>query len=150
MSESLVDWLDKLEQRHPIEIDLGLERCSQVFASMGSPAPAPRIITVAGTNGKGSVVAFLAAMFSAMGYRCGTYTSPHLLAFNERVLIDGNSATDEQFVRAFELTEAAREDTSLTYFEFTTLAAFQLMRESRLDIAILEVGLGGRLSGISL
>lgn len=150
MTETLDSWLDKLEKRHPRSIDLGLERCSLVYRKMGSPAPARRVITVGGTNGKGSVVAYLSTILTARGFRCGTYTSPHLLEFNERVRIDTEPASDAVLVSAFEATEAALGDTSLTYFEFTTLAAFQVMNEARLDIAILEVGLGGRLDTVNL
>jgi dihydrofolate synthase/folylpolyglutamate synthase len=150
MTDSLADWLDRLERRHPKTIDLGLDRCSQVYRNMGSPRPAPMVFSVAGTNGKGSTVAYIATVLAAMGYRCGTYTSPHLLEFNERVQIAGMPATDDDLIRAFEVTEQARDDISLTYFEFTTLAAFWLMQQSGLDAAVLEVGLGGRLDTVNM
>ena len=150
MSETLSSWLDKLEKRHPKSIDLGLDRCSAVYQNLGSPEPAPRIITVGGTNGKGSVVAYLSAILIARGFRCASYTSPHLLTFNERVRIDNEPVSDEALIKAFESTEAALNDTSLTYFEFTTLAAFQLMNHEKPDFAVLEVGLGGRLDTVNL
>ncbi len=150
MSDLLESWLHKLELRHPKAIDLGLERCSMVYRELGSPAPAPMVFTVGGTNGKGSVVAYLTAILSALDYRCGSYTSPHILQFNERVCIDGVNATSGQFVSAFEKIELARRDISLTYFEFTSLAAFQIMNEQAIDVAILEVGLGGRLDTVNL
>jgi len=150
MSETLADWLARLEKRHPVSIDLGLDRCTQVFAAMGRPRPAPLIVTVAGTNGKGSVVAYLSSLLHSFGMSCGTYTSPHILEFNERVRINGVAARDRALVAAFEATEAARGDVSLTYFEFTTLAAFHLMHGAGLDAAVLEVGLGGRLDTVNL
>lgn len=150
MSESLSSWLARLEARHPKSIDLGLDRCAQVYRTMGSPRPAPVIITVGGTNGKGSVVAFLSAVLTALGFRCASYTSPHLLEFNERIRIDGTPVSDEILLNAFESTDASMKGTSLTYFEFTTLSALKIMSESDLDIAILEVGLGGRLDTVNL
>ena len=108
------------------------------------------MITVGGTNGKGSTCAMLEAMLRAAGYRVGLYTSPHLLRYNERVRIDGREATDAQLVAAFERVEAARGDTSLTYFEFGTLAAALLFRDAGLEVAVLEVGLGGRLDAVNL
>ncbi|MFT5768491.1 MAG: dihydrofolate synthase/folylpolyglutamate synthase [Lysobacterales bacterium] len=150
MAESLDFWLHRLECRHPKSIDLGLDRCSRVYRTMGSPRPAPLVITVAGTNGKGSTVAYISTILSALGYRCGTYTSPHLLRFNERVQIDGLDTDDVRWITAFENTEAARKDVSLTYFEFTSLAAFQILHEASLDAVVLEVGLGGRLDTVNL
>ena len=147
---TLESWLLLLEQRHPQEIDLGLERCGTVFRRMGSPRPAQKVFTVAGTNGKGSTVAYLAAISGAIGQRHGTYTSPHIFKFNERVCIMGEAVSDEYLISAFEQVEAARGDISLTYFEFTTLAAFLILKQARLDCAILEVGLGGRLDTVNL
>jgi len=121
---TLESWLDLLEQRHPQEIDLGLQRCGIVFKRLGSPKPAKMVFTVAGTNGKGSTVAYLAALSGALGKRYGTYTSPHIFKFNERISIMGEDVSDACLVDAFEQVETAREDVSLTYFEFTTLAAF--------------------------
>ncbi len=150
MTDSLAAWLNILESRHPKEIDLGLERSSQVFRAMGSPSPAPLIFTVAGTNGKGSVVAYLSAMLEAMGFLCGSYTSPHILRFNERIRIAGVDTNDGKLIDAFKQTEHARNSVPLTYFEFTTLAAFQLMHEAEIDVAVLEVGLGGRLDTVNV
>ena len=147
---SLKDWLNILEQRHPKSIDLGLERCGEVYRRMGRPRPARHIYTVAGTNGKGSTVAYLAALNGAAGLKVGTYTSPHILRFNERVTISGTVAEDELFIQAFEQVENARGDVSLTYFEFTTLAAFFMLSRASLDCAVLEVGLGGRLDTVNL
>ncbi len=146
----LDSWLRRLESRHPLAIDLGLDRASRVFQRMGSPRPAPLCITVGGTNGKGSTVAFLRAILSAAGLRVGAYTSPHLLRYNERIRIADADATDQQLVAAFERVEAALDQDSLSYFEFGTLAAFELMAKSQLDVAILEVGLGGRLDVVNL
>jgi dihydrofolate synthase/folylpolyglutamate synthase len=150
MAESFDSWLQKLECRHPKSIDLGLDRCSSVYITMGSPRPAPLVITVAGTNGKGSAVAYLSSILSALGYRCGTYTSPHLLKFNERVQIEGIDSNETLWIDAFEKTEEARKDVSLTYFEFTSLAAFQILHDALLDVVVLEVGLGGRLDTVNL
>jgi len=147
---NLEQWLGLLEKRHPREIDLGLGRCGSVYERMGSPRPAARVYTVAGTNGKGSTVAYLASMCAALGQSCGTFTSPHIFRFNERIAIGGEPVSDELLVRAFEQVEAARGDVSLTYFEFTTLAGFQILNRAGLDCAVLEVGLGGRLDTVNL
>ncbi len=129
---------------------MGLERVGAVYARLGNPRPAPLCISVGGTNGKGSTVAFLAACLREGGLRVGTYTSPHLLAYNERVNIGGADASDAELVAAFETVEAALGDVSLSYFEFGTLAAFVLLARSELDVAVLEVGLGGRLDAVNL
>jgi len=147
---NLETWLVLLEQRHPQAIELGLERCGAVYARLGSPRPAKQVFTVAGTNGKGSTVAYLAAMSSGLGQRCGDYTSPHIFQFNERISIMGEAVSDDQLVGAFEQVEHARGETSLTYFEFTTLAALLILQQSELDCAVLEVGLGGRLDTVNL
>lgn len=147
---NLEAWLALLEQRHPRAIDLGLERCGLVYRQLGSPRPGQQVITVAGTNGKGSTVAYLAAMSGSLGLRYGTYTSPHILRFNERISIMGEPVSDQCLVNAFEQVEAARDDVSLTYFEFTTLAALLILQQSELDCAVLEVGLGGRLDSVNL
>lgn len=146
----LNDWLERIQARHPAAIELGLERCAEVWSRMGRPRPAPRVITVAGTNGKGSTVAGIEAGLTALGLRVGCYTSPHLLEYNERVRIRGQSATDQQLVDGFESVERALGETSLTYFEFGTLAAFATMAAQELDYAILEVGLGGRLDAVNI
>ncbi len=149
-SPELSAWLERLERRHPSEIDLGLERCGEVYQRLGAPRPAARVITVAGTNGKGSTVAWSNACLMALGYRTGVYTSPHLLHFNERLQLLGETISAAGLVEAFEQLEAVRGDVSLTYFEFTTLACLWLMARANLDVAILEVGMGGRLDTVNL
>ncbi len=150
LSLSLNEWLGLLESRHPRTIDLGLERSRDVWERMGSPRPAGQIFTVAGTNGKGSTVAYLGAMLRALGYSSGSYTTPHLFRYNERVRVNGIDASDTQLVQAFERVEAARGEVSLSYFEFGTLAAISLMNEAGLDFAVMEVGLGGRLDAVNI
>src|SRR5690606_26230889 len=128
----------------------GLARVSEVAGRMGLGRPARFVATVAGSNGKGSTVAFIEAIAAASGLRVGAYTSPHLLAYNERVRIDGVDADDAGLVDAFEAVEAARGATTLTYFEYGTLAALWLFERAGLDLAVLEVGLGGRLDAVNL
>ena len=150
MARTLAMWLDYQQQVHPRSIDMGLERVGEVARRLGIRKPARHVITVGGTNGKGSTVAFLEAIARAAGLRVGAYTSPHLLRYNERVRIDGAEAGDEALVAAFERIEAARAEVPLTYFEFGTLAALLLFEAAGLDLAILEVGLGGRLDATNL
>jgi dihydrofolate synthase/folylpolyglutamate synthase len=148
MRRTLSDWLDYQLRVHPKSIDMGLERVGEVARRLGLGRPARCVITVGGTNGKGSTVAFIEAGARAAGLRVGAYTSPHLLRYNERVRIDGAEATDAALCAAFEAIEAARVRDSpvpLTYFEYGTLAALRLFGAAGLDLAILEVGLGGRL-----
>lgn len=147
---SLPEWLAYIERQHPKSIALGLERVRAVATRMELARPATHVITVGGTNGKGSTVAFIEAIARAAGWRVGAYTSPHLLRYNERVRIDGDDAADASLVAAFDAVEAARGDTSLTYFEYGTLAALWLFARSGLDLAVLEVGLGGRLDAVNL
>ena len=123
MGMDLGQWLDYIGRQHPSAIELGLGRVREVAARLGLERPAQRVITVAGTNGKGSTVAFAEAIARAGGWKVGSYTSPHLLRYNERVRIDGREATDQALVEAFAAVEAARGDTALTYFEYGTLAA---------------------------
>lgn len=149
-ARSLPEWLSYLEQLHPSAIDMGLERSRQVALQAGLGRPAPKVITVTGTNGKGSTCAFVASLLQAQGLKVGVYSSPHLLRYNERVQIEGVEATDKQLCAAFEALEAARGDTSLTYFEMGTLAAFWLFERAELDAVVLEVGLGGRLDTVNL
>lgn len=146
----LADWLSYLEQLHPSAIDMGLERSQVVLQRLGLGRLAPRVITVTGTNGKGSTCAFIAALLQAQGLKVGVYSSPHLLRYNERVQIAGVEATDAMLCEAFAVVEAARGDTSLTYFEMGTLAAFWLFQQAGLDALVLEVGLGGRLDAVNL
>ncbi|MBD7955907.1 bifunctional tetrahydrofolate synthase/dihydrofolate synthase [Stenotrophomonas sp. Sa5BUN4] len=147
---TLSDWLVFIERQHSATIDMGLERVRTVATALQLGAPAQRTITVGGTNGKGSTVAFVEAIARAAGWKVGAYTSPHLLRYNERVRINGEEASDEALVAAFSAVEAARGDTTLTYFEYGTLAAFYLFAQAGLDLAVLEVGLGGRLDAVNL
>ena len=147
---SLDEWLDYQQRIHPREIELGLDRIRVVWQRMGSPLPAPTIISVGGTNGKGSTVALLEAMTRSAGLRVGAFTSPHLLAYNERIRIEGVDSDDARLIDAFERIEQARREIALTYFEFNLLAAVLLFADAGLDLAILEVGLGGRLDAVNL
>lgn len=147
---TLGDWLAYLEQLHPSAIDMGLARSQEVASRMGLGKPAPRVITVTGTNGKGSTCAFVASLLRAQGLTVGVYNSPHLLRYNERVQINGVEATDAQLCEAFAAIEAGRGEISLTYFEVGTLAAFWLFQRADLDAVVLEVGLGGRLDTVNL
>jgi dihydrofolate synthase/folylpolyglutamate synthase len=147
---SLPHWLAYIERQHPQSIAMGLGRVREVAGRMGLMRPAKKVITVGGTNGKGSTVAFIEAAARAAGWSVGAYTSPHLLAYNERVRIDGREASDDALVAGFEAVEAARGDTPLTYFEYGTLCALWLFQRSRPDLAILEVGLGGRLDAVNI
>ena len=149
MQKNLADWLIYLESLHPKTIELGLARIAQVGQRMHL-APDFPLIVVGGTNGKGSVCAMLESVLHAAGYRVGCYTSPHLLNYNERVKIGKRQASDDELCASFSAIEEARGDIPLTYFEFGTLAAMQLFAEHRVDVAILEVGLGGRLDAVNL
>ncbi len=148
--DTLEQWLAWQESLHPSEIDLGLERLRLVARRLGLERPARHVVSVAGTNGKGSSVAMLEAIYRAAGYRVGAYTSPHLLRYNERIRIDGEEVADADLCAAFERIDRARGEISLTYFEFGTLAALDLFAAAGLDVAILEVGLGGRLDAVNL
>ena len=147
---SLAEWLSYIEQQHPATIDMGLERVRAVATAMGLGQPAPHTIVVGGTNGKGSTVAFIEAIARAAGWKVGAYTSPHLLRYNERVRIDGEDASDAALIAAFNAIEDARGSTTLTYFEYGTLAALHLFAQAGLDLAVLEVGLGGRLDAVNI
>ncbi len=147
---NLAQWLAYLEQLHPSEIDMGLERVKQVATRLGLTKPASKIVTVTGTNGKGSTCAMLAALLQAQGLTVGVYSSPHMLRYNERVRINGKEVLDDALCQAFEKIEQARGDISLTYFEMGTLAAFDIFSHAGLDVAILEVGLGGRLDAVNI
>jgi dihydrofolate synthase/folylpolyglutamate synthase len=147
---TLQQWLDRIQALHPREIELGLHRVREVARRLGIARPAPHVITVAGTNGKGSTVAMLDAILRASGVHVGTYTSPHLHVYNERVRIQGHQASDEQLCDAFARIDAARGDISLTYFEFSTLAGLLLITQAQADVAVLEIGLGGRLDAVNL
>ncbi len=147
---TLAQWLERIERQHPRAIDMGLERIAVVAGRMGLSRPARHVVTVGGTNGKGSTVAFIEAIARAAGLSVGAYTSPHLRAYNERVRINGVDASDDELVQALEAVEAARGGTTLTYFEHGTLAALWLFERAGLDLAILEVGLGGRLDATNI
>jgi len=146
---SLEAWLDYISAQHPARIALGLDRVREVMGRM-SLAPPPFAFAVGGTNGKGSICAFLECILRTSGYRTGLYTSPHLVRYNERVRIDGEEAGDAALARDFARVDAARAATPLTYFEFGTLAALAAFEEARIDVAILEVGLGGRLDAVNV
>lgn len=149
-TRTLADWLSYLEQLHPSAIDMGLERVRQVAVQLGLGKPAPLVITVTGTNGKGSTCAFIEALLQAQGLKVGVYSSPHLLRYNERVRIATVDADDQALCEAFAAVEVARGAISLTYFEMGTLAAFWLFQRAALDAVVLEVGLGGRLDAVNL
>ena len=145
---SLDEWLVFISQIHPREIELGLERVSRVASRLGLSKPAPKVITVAGTNGKGSTVKTLETVLRASGYSTGAYTSPHILRFNERIRLEGEDVADAAIVNCFARIEAQREPDSLSYFEFTTLAALMLFADAKVDFALLEVGLGSNFNGL--
>ena len=147
---SLASWLSYIESQHPSEIELGLERGNTVLARLNLSRPNHKVITVAGTNGKGSTCAMLTQYLCAQNYSVGTYTSPHFLAFNERIALNDSPCDDDIICRAFEAVEAAREGITLTYFEFSTLAALWIFDQSKLDYWVLEVGLGGRLDSVNM
>lgn len=149
LPDTLDAWLELLESRHAQTIRLGLDRVRAVRAELGEDSAAA-VILVGGTNGKGSCCAMLEAILLAGGYRVGCYTSPHLLRYNERVRINGRSASDEELVAGFAAVEAARGDVPLTYFEHGTLAAWSVFCSFALDVLILEVGLGGRLDAVNV
>jgi len=144
----LSDWLLRLETLSPQEIDLGLERVERVRDRLAL-APPDTVFHVAGTNGKGSSVAMLECLLQKSGAHVGSYTSPHIHRYNERIRIDGSEASDEQIVAAFERIEAVRDNEPLTYFEYGTLAAMVVFADTGIDTAILEVGMGGRLDAVN-
>ena len=146
---SLADWLEYIERQHPQPIALGLERVFEVLEKLQMKISCP-VLTVGGTNGKGSTCAMLEAMLASAGYRTGLYTSPHLLRYNERVRIGGREADDGALCDAFAAVERARGSVPLTYFEFGTLAAFTLFASENVEALVLEVGLGGRLDAVNV
>ena len=155
--DGLAGWLDTIERMHPrgqAGIELGLDRVAVVAAELRHAARLSDkpILTVGGTNGKGSVVTYLSNILDRAGYKVGTYTSPHLVHFNERIRLNGVPVDDDRLVAAFERVEAARAATgeTLTYFEFTTLAAVEVFLAADVDVLVLEVGLGGRLDAVNL
>lgn len=143
-------WLQYLESLHTSAIDLGLDRVSLVANKGKLTKPAPTVITVAGTNGKGSTCAIIETILLKAGYKVGVYSSPHLVRYNERVRINGQELDDERHSEAFAAIEALRGDTSLSFFEFGTLAALWLFQDNQVDVVVLEVGLGGRLDATNV
>jgi len=148
--DSLQGWLTWQESLHPLVIDLGLERATQVFHALSPHYVKPPTVTVAGTNGKGSSIAYLEAIYTTQGYRVGSYTSPHILKYNERIKINGKPVSDDEICAAFARIEAVRGNTSLSYFEFSTLAALDIFSRAGVDVQLLEVGLGGRLDAVNI
>lgn len=148
--ETLAQWLAWQETLHPRPIDLGLERVTRVAKRLDLQQPHCPVITVAGTNGKGSTVAMLDSVYRAAGYHTGAFTSPHILRYNERIRVDGVTVGDQPLCRAFEQVDAARREDTLSYFEFGALAALWLFREADAEVIILEVGLGGRLDAVNI
>jgi dihydrofolate synthase/folylpolyglutamate synthase len=146
---TLDQWLAWQERLHPVRIEMGLERVARVLGGMTLGPPPCKVITVAGTNGKGSSVAMLESILLAAGYRVGAYYSPHLLRYNERIRVDGREVSDATLCRAFAAVEQARGEMPLTYFEFGTLAALEIFFTAGLDAVVLEVGLGGRLDAVN-
>src|SRR4051812_5880855 len=146
--KSLASWLEFIERQHPSAIALGLERVAEVLGRLDASLRCP-VITVGGTNGKGSTCAMLESILRAAGYRTALYTSPHLLRYNERVRIGGGEAGDAALCEAFAAVEQARGQTPLTYFEYGTLAALWLFAREKIEAAVLEVGLGGRLDAVN-
>ena len=148
-SAELEAWLARLETLHPKKIDLGLERIGKVLDRLSLRTPPYRTVAIGGTNGKGSCVALLESLYLSGGYRVGAFTSPHLWRFNERIRVDGIEADSAAIVSLFERIEQARGDISLSYFEFSTAAALLHFAGSVVDVALLEVGLGGRLDAVN-
>jgi len=148
--ESLSDWLKWQNSFHHQEIDLGLDRVQTVYQKLFSDNPPFKIITIAGTNGKGSTAAFIEGIYLQTPFKVGVFSSPHILEYNERYRIDGINVDDQIIISAFEEIESKRGNVSLTYFEFSTLAALVIFRNLQIDLAILEVGLGGRLDSVNV
>ena len=146
----LQEWLDWQQTLHPSTIDLGLERSAQVWANLQKNFESTVVISIAGTNGKGSCAAMLESIYQAAGYQVGCYSSPHLLSYNERIRINAVNIDDDALCHAFSAVDEARGDISLSYFEFGTLAALYHFSQAQLDVIILEVGLGGRLDAVNI
>ena len=148
--DTVNEWLEWQQTVHPLNIDFKLERILSVYKKLDISKVANKIITVAGTNGKGSTVSFLESILCKNNYNVGTFTSPHILKYNERIKINGKNIDDESLLNVFDLIDQKRGDTTLTYFEFATLTAFYLFSQANLDVAVLEVGLGGRLDATNI
>ncbi|MDN6073211.1 MAG: bifunctional tetrahydrofolate synthase/dihydrofolate synthase, partial [Enterobacterales bacterium] len=149
-TSTLNEWLHYLEHLHSKTIELGLDRVKRVAENLDLLKPAPTVFTVAGTNGKGTTCRTLESILMAAGFRVGVYSSPHLLRYTERVRIQGEELSEADHCRSFAALEAGRGDISLTYFEYGTLSALHLFKQSALDVVILEVGLGGRLDATNI
>jgi dihydrofolate synthase/folylpolyglutamate synthase len=147
---ALADWLERQEKSHPSAIDLTLDRVREVARRLDLLTPACKVVTVAGTNGKGSTVAYLDAILRCGGVRTGRFTSPHLARYNERICVDGAEASDAALIESFERIDAVRGDITLTFFEYNALAALDHFRRERVEVAVLEVGLGGRLDATNI
>ena len=147
---SLAEWLEQQQRSHPKAVDLSLSRVREVARRLELLEPKYRVITVGGTNGKGSTVAFLDALLRAAGLHCGRFTSPHLARYNERICVDGVEVNDAGLIETFERIDAARGDITLTFFEYNALAALDLFRRVRVGVAVLEVGLGGRFDATNI
>jgi dihydrofolate synthase/folylpolyglutamate synthase len=148
--ESLDQWLEYIASMHPGEIELGLDRLSVVYKRIGLEKPPKKVVVVAGTNGKGSTIALIEAGLISLGMKVGVYTSPHILKYNERVRVNGSDVSNDVLVAAFERVDLVREGTALTYFEFGTLAAIDVLFNAELDVVLLEIGLGGRLDAVNI
>jgi dihydrofolate synthase/folylpolyglutamate synthase len=147
---TLDDWLDYQENLHTKEIDLGLERISIIYQKLFPQGVGFKVITVAGTNGKGSTIAFIDSIYQQANIKVAKFTSPHILAYNERFVVNGTQVGDEKICSAFEKIEQARGGVSLTYFEFSTLAALIIFAAEKIEVAVLEIGLGGRLDSVNV
>jgi dihydrofolate synthase/folylpolyglutamate synthase len=147
---TLAQWLAFQESVHPKTIDMGLTRVTSVARTLGLHKPSSRVITVGGTNGKGSTAAHLEALLRAGGASTGMFTSPHFIRYNERIRVGGVEVEDAELISAFERIEQARGSTTLTFFEYNALAALLIFADRKVDVAILEVGLGGRLDAVNL
>lgn len=148
--DTLDDWLDYQQNLHFQEIDLGLERVKKVYQKLFPKGVPFKVISVAGTNGKGSTVAFIGSIYQQSNFKVAQFSSPHILKYNERFVINGVQATDQQICHAFEKIQSFRGETSLTYFEFSSLAALIIFESEKVDVAILEIGLGGRLDSVNI
>jgi len=147
---SLSDWLDYISSTHSAEIEMGLDRVKKVYSDLELDPGTSKVVLVAGTNGKGSTISMIETALLALGYTVGAYTSPHILDYNERVRINTQTVSNDQLAQAFERVEQVRASTPLTYFEFGTLAAFDLLFSAGLDVLLLEIGLGGRLDAVNI
>ncbi|HCB55258.1 MAG TPA: bifunctional folylpolyglutamate synthase/dihydrofolate synthase [Gammaproteobacteria bacterium] len=148
--KTLDEWLDWQESLHAQEIDLGLERVQKVYRKLFPNGVPFQVITVAGTNGKGSTITFIDSIYQQSDFKIGAFTSPHLIKYNERFSVNGKMASDERICQAFDTIEVLRGNTSLTYFEFSTLAALVIFANEKVAIAVLEIGLGGRLDSVNI